>query len=195
MSKLAGLTMMFCHHKTTYNVIAWYRSDSLYIQLNQIIYAIRCTSQTITHLFTCWLTVASWRHLVSWNLETIGSWMICNNFSALSIGPPLALRLKGIVVICVRASVWPSVCLSVRPYDLACSRDDSKNAFHFYPAALKAPGYCRTPSGWAGGRAAGQTSPVNTLTSIIFHGSFSNLARTFIVLRSRTSSIMEVLPH
>ena len=36
---------------------------------------------------------------------------------------------------------------------------------------------------------------VNTLTSIIFHGSFSNLARTFIVLRSRTSSIMEVLPH
>ena len=28
---------------------------------------------------------------------------------------------------------------------------------------------------------------VNTLTSIIFHGSFSNLARTFITLRSRTS--------
>ena len=49
--------------------------------------------------------------------------------------------------------------------------------------------------GRVGGRAAGQTSPVNTLTSIIFHGSFSNLARTFIVLRSRTSSIMEVLPH
>ena len=46
-----------------------------------------------------------------------------------------------------------------------------------------------------GGRAAGQTSPVNTLTSIIFHGSFSNLGRTFITLRSRTSSIMEVLPH
>ena len=56
---------------------------------------------------------------------------------------------------------------------------------------LRAPGYCRTPSG----RAAGQTSPVNTLTSIIFHGSFSNLARTFITIRSRTSSIMEVLPH
>ena len=36
---------------------------------------------------------------------------------------------------------------------------------------------------------------VNTLKSIIFHGSFSNLARTFITLRSRTSSIMEVLPH
>ena len=69
----------------------------------------------------------------------------------------------------------------------------------FYPAALKGSGYCRTPSGRAGGRtggrAAGQTSPVNTLTSIIFHGSFSNLARTFIALRSRTSSIMEVLPH
>ena len=61
----------------------------------------------------------------------------------------------------------------------------------FTPQPLRAPGYCRTPSG----RAAGQTSPVNTLTSIIFHGSFSNLARTFIALRSRTSSIMEVLPH
>ena len=36
---------------------------------------------------------------------------------------------------------------------------------------------------------------VNTLTSIIFHGSFSNLVRTFITLRSRTSSMMEVLPH
>ena len=47
----------------------------------------------------------------------------------------------------------------------------------------------------AGRRAAGQTSPVNTLTSILFHGSFSNLARTFITLRSRTTSIMEVLPH
>ena len=61
----------------------------------------------------------------------------------------------------------------------------------FTPQPLRAPGYCRTPSG----RAAGQTSPVNTLTSIIFHGSFSNLARTFITIRSRTSSIMEVLPH
>ena len=47
----------------------------------------------------------------------------------------------------------------------------------------------------AGGWASGQTSPVNTLTSTIFHGSFSNLARTFIALRSRTSLIMEVLPH
>ena len=47
----------------------------------------------------------------------------------------------------------------------------------------------------AGGQAAGQTSHVNTLTSTIFHGSFSILARTFITLRSRTSSIMEVLPH
>ena len=65
----------------------------------------------------------------------------------------------------------------------------------FTPQPLRAPGYCRTPGGRAGGRAAGQTSPVNTLTSIIFHRSFSNLARTFIALRSRTSSIMEVLPH
>ena len=65
----------------------------------------------------------------------------------------------------------------------------------FTPQPLRAPGYCRTPSGRAGGRAAGQTSPVNILTSIIFHGSFSNLVRTFITLRSRTSSIMEVLPH
>ena len=48
---------------------------------------------------------------------------------------------------------------------------------------------------WVGGQVAGQTSPVNTLTSIIFHGSFSDLARTFITLRSRTSSIMEILPH
>ena len=76
-----------------------------------------------------------------------------------------------------------------------CSKFELNVISSFYPAALKAPGYCRTPSGRAGGRAAGQTSPVNTLTSIIFHGSFSNLARTFIVLRSRTSSIMEVLPH
>ena len=49
------------------------------------------------------------------------------------------------------------------------------------PQPLRAPGYCRTPSG----RAAGQTSPVNTLTSIIFHGSFANLARTFTTLISR----------
>ena len=67
--------------------------------------------------------------------------------------------------------------------------------FVFTPQPLKAPGYCRTPSMRVGGRAAGQTSPVNTLTSIIFHGSFSNLARAFITLKSQTSSIMEVLPH
>ena len=54
----------------------------------------------------------------------------------------------------------------------------------FTPQPLRAPGYCRTPSG----RAAGQTSPVNTLTSTIFHGSFSNLARTFITLRSQVRS-------
>ena len=59
---------------------------------------------------------------------------------------------------------------------------------------LKGCGVLSSPER-AGGRAAGQTSAVNTLTSTIFHGSFSNLARTFIALRSRTSSIMEVLPH
>ena len=64
----------------------------------------------------------------------------------------------------------------------------------FTPQPLRAPGYCHTPER-AGWRAAGQTSPVNTLTSILFHWSFSNLARTFITLRSRTRSIMEVLPH
>ena len=65
----------------------------------------------------------------------------------------------------------------------------------FTPQPLMARGYCRRPSGRSVDRAAGQISPVNTLTSIIFHGSFSNLARTFITLRSRTSSMMEVLPH
>ena len=64
----------------------------------------------------------------------------------------------------------------------------------FLPSALKGSGVLSYPER-AGEWAAGQTSPVNTLTSIIFHGSFSNLARTFITLRSRTSSIMEVLPH
>ena len=68
------------------------------------------------------------------------------------------------------------------------------NFKRFYPAALKGSGVLSYPER-AGGRAAGQTSPVNTLTSIIFHGSFSNLARSFITIRSRTSSIMEVLPH
>ena len=45
---------------------------------------------------------------------------------------------------------------------------------NFYPAALKALGYCRCPSG----RAAGQTSPVNTRTAAIFHRAFSNLAKS-----------------
>ena len=54
----------------------------------------------------------------------------------------------------------------------------------FYPAALKGSGVLSYPER-ADGRAAGQTSPVNTLTSIIFYGSFSNLARTFVTLRSR----------
>ena len=67
-------------------------------------------------------------------------------------------------------------------------------AISFYPVALKGSGVLSYPER-AGGRVAGQTSPVNTLTSILFHGSFSNLARTFIILRSRTISIMEVLPH
>ena len=65
----------------------------------------------------------------------------------------------------------------------------------FTPQPLRAPGYCRRPSGRVGWRAAGQNSPVNTLTSTIFHRSFWNLARTFITLRSQTSLIMEVLPH
>ena len=47
---------------------------------------------------------------------------------------------------------------------------------HFYPTALKGSGVLSSPER-AGGWAAGHTSPVNTLTSIIFHGSFSNLAR------------------
>ena len=64
----------------------------------------------------------------------------------------------------------------------------------FTPQPLRAPGYCRHLSGRACGRAAGQTSPINTLTPIIFLGSFSNLARTFITLRSWTSFIIEVLP-
>ena len=81
----------------------------------------------------------------------------------------------------VRLSVCPSVRLSV--------------SHLFAPQSLKASGYCRRSSGWAAGQATGQTSPVNTLTSIIFHGSFSNLARTFITLTSRMSSIMELLPY
>ena len=51
----------------------------------------------------------------------------------------------------------------------------TQNCDVFTQQPLRAPGYCRSPSGWAGGRAAGQTSPVNTLMSIIFHWSFSNL--------------------
>ena len=34
----------------------------------------------------------------------------------------------------------------------------SKYTCPFYPAALKAPGYCRTPSGRAGGRAGGRAA-------------------------------------
>ena len=36
---------------------------------------------------------------------------------------------------------------------------------------------------------------VPALTSVIFISSFSNMARTFIILRCQTSSIMEVLTH
>ena len=39
-----------------------------------------------------------------------------------------------------------------------------KSIFHFYPAALKAPGYCRTPSGRAGGRAGGRQGRQAPLT-------------------------------
>ena len=57
---------------------------------------------------------------------------------------------------------------------------------------LRGSGILSSPE-WVGGHVAGQTSPVNTLTSAIFHGSFSNLAWTFIAVKSRTSSIMEIL--
>ena len=87
----------------------------------------------------------------------------------------------------MNGSVRPSVHLSVR---LSVRLSLSP----FYPAALKGSGLLSSPER-AGGQAAGETSPVNTLTSIIFHGSFLNLARTFITLRSRMSLIMEVLPH
>ena len=80
----------------------------------------------------------------------------------------------------------------------------------FYPAALKGSEVTALKSSevlsspeqagmWAvgheGGRAAGQAIPVNTLTSAIFHVSFSNDARIFTALRSQSSLIMEVLPH
>ena len=56
--------------------------------------------------------------------------------------------------------------------------------------------YCRQPSGRsvgvgrAFGQAAGNTSFVSALTSIILHGSFSNLARTLIGLKSQKSLLM-----
>ena len=81
-----------------------------------------------------------------------------------------------------------------RPFVHASVRISVRLSHLFTPQPLRAPGVLSYPER-AGGRAARQTSPVNTLTSIIFHGSFLNLARTFITLRSRTSSIMEVLPH
>ena len=65
---------------------------------------------------------------------------------------------------------------------------------NFYPAALKGSGVLSS-SKRADQWTARQTSPIDTLTSVIYHGSSSSLARTFIALRSRTSSIMEVLPH
>ena len=42
-------------------------------------------------------------------------------------------------------------------------------------------------------QAGRRSTPVSALTCVIFHGSFSNLARTLIALRSQTSYIMEVL--
>ena len=63
----------------------------------------------------------------------------------------------------------------------------------FYPIAFKGLGDCRHPSdqaiGWVVGRVAGQSS------AVIFHGSISRLARTFLVLRSGMSLIMAVLSH
>ena len=47
----------------------------------------------------------------------------------------------------------------------------------FTPQPLRAPGYCRRPGGRAVGRAAARPSTVRALTSVIFHGSFSNLVR------------------
>ena len=85
----------------------------------------------------------------------------------------------------------PSLLTYLRPRQNGRHFAEGMLKYIFTLQPLRAPGYCRTPSG----RAAGQTSPVNTLTSIIFHGSFSNLTRTFITLRSLTSLIMEVLPH
>ena len=106
------------------------------------------------------------------------------------IGSAVLIRIGGTKYLCIAMHLW-----IVTPLLIVTKGIISASNPVFTPQPLRAPGYCRTPSGRAGGRAAGQTSPVNTLTSIIFHGSFSNLARTFITLRSRTSSIMEVLPH
>ena len=61
----------------------------------------------------------------------------------------------------------------------------------FTPQPLSAHGYCLRPSG----QAARRSRPVSAFTSTVYHISFPNLARTCIALRTRTSSIMEALPH
>ena len=114
------------------------------------------------------------------------------NTCLLNLGPPFGNRFLN-TSWAVGLTYW-IVCFHLSLYFDICNNICLDTSYHFYPAALKGSGVLSYPER-AGGRAAGQTSPVNTLTSIIFHGSFSNLARTFITLRSRTSSIMEVLPH
>ena len=71
---------------------------------------------------------------------------------------------------------------------------------YFTTQPFRATGYCCHPSGWAGERAGGcaggrADKPVSTRTSVIFHRMFSNLAKTFILLRSRTILIIGVLAH
>ena len=61
---------------------------------------------------------------------------------------------------------------------------------HSHPSAIKGSGVVSSP-GWS----VVSTSPISALTSVIFLWSFSNVARTFIALRYRTSWITEVLPR
>ena len=66
----------------------------------------------------------------------------------------------------------------------------------FYQAAFKGSRVLSSPErpvGRSVGRLDGRSD--GRQPSQRSHGSFSRMARTFIVLRSRTSSVMEVLPH
>ena len=104
--------------------------------------------------------------------ETINQYFGCCNSKTIFWYLPLATI--GADVYChwsLHLAVCPSVWPSVHPEWCYCSY----SLRIFTPQPLRAPGYCRTPSGRVGGQAAGQTNPVNTLTSILFHGSFSNL--------------------